>query len=215
VSSADPRPGGSQGDRPAAETVQVREALLDLCLERSFPEVTLAMLLGRSGVDRDAFDAQYADLEDCFLQTYVVFRDDLMGRIAVVVETQPTWRERLRAVAYTMVEYMEEDERRTHFIVTEVRRAGERVLLAMEEAFEEMFDLLDAGRGERAGAEPSRAIAEAIGGSIFFRMNAAFEEGSLTAVRAMIPEMMYMAVLPYLGPEAAAEELEAPVPRRD
>jgi len=77
-----------------------------------------------------------------------------------------------------------------------------------------MFDLLDAGRGEREGGGPSRAIAEAVGGTIFFRMNAAFEEGSIETVRAKIPEMMYMAVLPYLGPEAAEVELNAPVPPR-
>jgi len=192
----------------------VVDALLSLCCERGFPNVTLPMLLERADVDRAAFEREFADLEDCFLQTYVGFRDDLMGRIARTVEREPTWRERIRAVAYTMVEYMEVDELRTHFIVIEVRRAGERALLAMEEAFEEMFDLLDAGRGERDGGGPSRAIAEAVGGTIFLRMNAAFEEGSLEDVRAKIPEMMYMAVLPYLGPEAAEEELRAPVPPR-
>jgi hypothetical protein len=30
-------------------------------------------------------------------------------------------------------------------------------------------------------------------------------------VRAKIPEMMYMAVRPYLGEQAAAEELHAPI----
>ena len=86
-----------------------------------------------------------------------------------------------------MLGYMEVDERRTNFIVIEVRRAGERAIVSMGEAFEEMFDLLDSGRDERGRTDISRATAEAVGGTIFFRMNAAFEQGSMEAVRAKMP----------------------------
>jgi hypothetical protein len=43
-------------------------------------------------------------------------------------------------------------------------------------------------------------------------MYAAYEEGSIEAVRAKIPEMMYMAVRPYLGEQVAAEELRQAAP---
>jgi hypothetical protein len=43
---------------------------------------------------------------------------------------------------------------------------------------------------------------------MFFQMYASYEAGeSIDAVRARIPELMYVAVLPYLGAEAAEEEL--------
>src|SRR5829696_9982800 len=116
-----PGPGGAETDGATAERRRMVDALLRLCRERGFPDVTLPMLLERADVNRAAFEREFADLEDCFLQIYVGFRDDLMGSIARTVQGEPTWRERIRAVAYTMVEYMEVDELRTHFIVTEVR----------------------------------------------------------------------------------------------
>jgi AcrR family transcriptional regulator len=194
-----------------SERERIETAMVDLCFERGYRQMTLEMLLERAGVDPAAFERHFADLEDCFCQVYVVMRDELMRRVAVVVEGQPSWRDGIRAVAYTMVDWTAEDEKRTKLAVVEVRTAGERALILMGEAFEELFDLIDRGRGERRlPGEISRATAEAVGGTIFNQMFAAYEEGSIEAVRAKIPEMMYMAVRPYLGEEAAAEELRAP-----
>ena len=38
------------------------------------------------------------------------------------------------------------------------------------------------------------------------------QKGERVLAHAMVPEMLYMSVLPYLGEEAAREELEAPRP---
>ena len=207
-----PETKGSAPRGDGGTQCRVVDALLSLCLEHGYPDVTLPMVLERAGVDSREFGLHYADIEDCFLKIYTGYRDDIMGRIAAAVAEEESWRGRIRAAAYTMLGYMEVDERRTNFIVIEVRRAGERAVVSMGEAFEEMFDLLDSGRDERGRTDISRATAEAVGGTIFFRMNAAFEQGSMEAVRAKMPEMMYMAVLPYLGAEAAEDELHAAPP---
>jgi AcrR family transcriptional regulator len=193
------------------ERERIATAMIDLCFEVGYRETTLEMLLDRAGVDRAAFERHFADLEDCFCQVYEGMRDDLMCRVAATVEQQPNWRDSLRAVAYTMVDWTAEDEKRTKFTVIEVRSAGERALLMMGEAFDELFDLIDRGRDERElPGDISRATAEAVGGTIFNQMYVAYEAGSIEAVRAKVPEMMYMAVRPYLGEKAASEELHAP-----
>lgn len=195
-------------DDPRARIVS---AMMDLCCERGYRKTKLPMLLERAAVDETTFERYFADLEDCFCQIYVKLRDQLMGMIAEAVAEQPAWRDRVRVTAYIMVEHLEEDERRTRFMVTEVRNAGDRAAILMEEAFEEMFELLDEGRDERDHPTPlSRATAEAVGGTIFFQMLAAFEHGTMKDVRAKLPEMMYIATLPYLGEDAAREELVIP-----
>jgi AcrR family transcriptional regulator len=211
-SNAHPLPTGAPR-QPSGDDTRARivSAMMDLCCERGFRRVKLPMLLERAGVDRDAFERYFADVEDCYCQIYKELRDQLMAMIAEAVAEQPTRQDRIRVTAYTMVGHLEEDERRTQFMSTEVRNAGDRAAVLMEEAFEEMFELLDSGRVERDHPSVlSRATAEAIGGTIFFQMLAAFQQGSMAAVRVKIPEMMYVAVLPYLGEEAAREELEIP-----
>jgi AcrR family transcriptional regulator len=187
---------------------RIRQALIDLCYERGYRDIDLPMLIARAGVDEAAFDREFDDLEDCFCQIYGEIQDALFERVSAAIAGLPSWRDRVRTTAYAMLAYLEEDDKRARLLVVEGRFAGERAQRKAAESFAYVFELLDQGREEAKGEKHlSRATAEAIGGTVFVQMYAAFEEGSVEAVRARIPEMMYAAVLPYLGPEAAAEEL--------
>lgn len=207
------RPESSPGDGSDLDARgRIAGALVDLCFEGSYRETTLPMLLDRAGVDQASFEAHFTNLEDCFCEVYRGMRDELMERVAVIAAVEPTWRDSMRAVAYEMVEWVGQDEKRTKFTVYEVRTAGDRAVVLMGEAFEELFDLIDRGRDEGGRPGMSRATAEAIGGSVFGQMYAAYESGSIEAVRAKVPEMMYVALLPYLGAEEAEKELQRDPP---
>jgi hypothetical protein len=52
-------PVGTQG--------RIADALLSLCLERGYPNLTLPMVLERAGVDTAEFERHNAELEDCIL----------------------------------------------------------------------------------------------------------------------------------------------------
>ncbi len=125
------------------------------------------------------------------------------------------WRQRLRAVAYAFHRWLVADPARAHLMVTEVRNAGPRVQDIQWRGIRQMIDLLDEGR--LATPDPdriTRATAEALAGGILNRLYAAVADGELLPEADLVPELMYAVVLPYLGPEAAAEELEiAPPPR--
>jgi hypothetical protein len=73
---------------------------------------------------------------------------------------------------------------------------------------------VDEGRAEAApDPEVSRNTALAVAGGMFQRLWAIVGEGDdLPPPAEVVPEMMYMAVLPYLGEEAAREELNIPPP---
>jgi AcrR family transcriptional regulator len=191
-----------------SERERMAEALITLCFEHGYRRTTLEMLLDRAGVDRAAFERHFADIEDCFCQVYEDIQQELMRRVLAAIQRELTWRDRLRTVAYTMANFVAEDEQRTHFAIIEVRAAGDRAMCLLGQSYERLFDLIDLGRRERRlRGSISRATAEAIGGTIFFQMYASYQAGSVDAVRARVPEMMYVAVLPYLGAEAAEEEL--------
>ena len=124
---------------------------------------------------------------------------------------EPTWRDGLRAALYAIADFVEADERRTRLMLVEARTAGDRAIGLIQEGYDRFFDLIDRGREERPGAGSlTRASAEAIGGTIFLQMYAAQGTGVAGLARAAVPRMMYTAVLPYLGQQAAEEELRRP-----
>jgi AcrR family transcriptional regulator len=199
-----------------AERKQTREALVDLCFERGYRNLDLAALLERAGISEQVFHRHFADLEDCFCQVYVEIRDDFLACVEWAVAEHRAWRDRLRATAYVLLRFLNEDEKVTHLAAIEVRSAGERSQILLAEALEALFDLIDEGREERGGtAAISRGTAESIGGAIFNQIYAAVGRG-VRPSKEIVPGLMYAAVLPYLGPEAAAEELRiAPPPLGD
>ena len=194
------------------QRARVRGALIDLCFERGYRQVSLPVLLERADVDEPNFHRHFADLEDCFCQVYLELREEFLEMVAQAIRGQPSWRDRIRAAAYAMVRYLLEDERATHFGVFEVRSAGERAQLLLAELFEILFDLIDEGREGRddLGAV-SRTTAESIGGGIFNEIFTAVAHGAPLS-EEIIPQMMYVAVEPYLGHEAALQELRIPPP---
>jgi AcrR family transcriptional regulator len=189
---------------------RLAEALLELCFERGYRNTDLPMLLERAGVDQVTFHRHFEDLEDCFCAVYLGIREDFLARLEGAVAGEAAWRDRLRAAAYFLLDYFREDERVTQFGIVEIRYAGERAQRLLAEVIEALFDLLDEGRGENDDASRTRATAEAIGGGIFRQISLAVERGTLD--EQGVPQMMYAAVLPYLGMHAAREELGIPPP---
>jgi AcrR family transcriptional regulator len=199
---------------PAAERERLREALLDLCFERGYAELTIDELCRRSGMDRTAFERRYVDLEECFIDFYEPEMQSFRRRMMRAGEGNASWRDRLRATAYDLLRFLGEDARLTSFVMVESRSAGERAQLVFAEGIEPLFDLVDEGRREMDDPDSlSRSTAEQIAGGIFNEIySAAARHESFAAGPQVIPQMMYVAVLPYLGHEVAVEELSIPPP---
>jgi AcrR family transcriptional regulator len=196
----------------AEERRALFEALLDLCLQRGYERIEIADLLERAELPESAFRRHFADLEDCFCAKLEDERELFFAAINRALRDQVLWVDRLRAAAYALLRFLQADERRRHFLTTELNAAGERAKRIWTETIAApLLDLLDQGRAERDDeATKSRTTAEAIGGGIFMQLSAAAERGQLD--ESGVPKLMYAAVLPYLGPEAAERELSIPPP---
>jgi AcrR family transcriptional regulator len=184
-------------------------ALIELCYERGFAELSVEDLCRRAGVEPTEFDRQYADLEDCFCQVYEQLAAEFLARMEDAYQSEQGWRNQLRAVAYACLLHLEEDPARAHFTVLEALNAGEGARLISGRVMAELSSYVDRGR-EQAGAPGSLSAntAESLNGAVFHQMLAAIAHDQYERFAEFLPELMYAVVLPYLGPEAAAEELE-------
>ncbi|HEV7481646.1 MAG TPA: TetR/AcrR family transcriptional regulator [Solirubrobacterales bacterium] len=193
---------------------RLHDALIGLCFERGFKLVELGELLARAEVDRAAFAAEFADMEDCFFQVFKEEVERYQREAAPGGEERGAWRERVRASAYALFRFLAADERLSRFVLVESRVAGERTQVFAGQRIEALFDLIDEGRRELADpGSLTRATAESIGGGIFNQLYAVVGGGApLPPERVIVPQVMYMVVLPYLGPAAALRELTIPPP---
>lgn len=201
-------------DASVEEARHLREALLDLCAERAYENVELTELLERAGVDQSAFHRHYADLDALFTAVLGDIYDEFFASAQEAVADERGWRDRMRATAYALLRYLRRDERVANLAAVEAQSGGAGAQELFLDTFNRLVDLIDEGSAEAGGPEsPGRATALGIGGVVFARVQEAIAEGELDLGEEEIPELMYAAVFPYVGAEAAAEELRIPPPR--
>jgi AcrR family transcriptional regulator len=197
----------------ADEQRRLREALLDLCSERGYKDLELGHLLERAGVDEAAFHRRYTDLDACFAAVLGEIYDEFFARAQEAVAGESGWRDRMRATAYALLRFLRADERIARLAAVEVQYAGKRAEGVFLETFNRLVSLLNEGSSEADGPEsPGLSTAIGVGGVLFARVQEAVAQGELGLGEEEIPQLMYAAVFPYLGAEAAEEELHIPPP---
>ncbi len=194
------------------DRARIRRALIDLCWERGFAFLVLPDLLERAEVDEATFHRYFADAEDCFFQVYRGELERFRVEKTAASVGFIAWRDRLRATAYALYRFLAADAKIRNLTAAEVRAASERSQLLIGQEVEALFDLIDEGRGERPeSAALTRSTAETIGGGIFNQIySAASQKGPMPVESEIVPELMYLSVLPYAGEDTAREELSEP-----
>jgi AcrR family transcriptional regulator len=195
------------------EVRRLREALLDLCAERGYKDLELEQLLERAGVDESAFRHHYGDLDACFAAVLGDIYDEFFARAQEAIAGQVGWRDRMRATAYALLRFLRRDERVARLAAVEVQYAGPPAQALFLETFNRLVEVIDEGSSEVDGPDsPGLATAIGVGGVLFARLQEGVANGELGLGEEEIPQLMYAAVFPYLGSEAADEELRIPPP---
>jgi hypothetical protein len=120
----------------------------------------------------------------------------------------------MRATAYALLRFLRRDDRVARLAAVEAQHAGKDAQRLFQETFYRLVELLNEGSSEAEGAEsPGLATAIGIGGVVFARVQEGVVNGELEELgEEEVPQLMYAAVFPYLGAEAAEEELHIPPP---
>jgi AcrR family transcriptional regulator len=191
-----------------------RRALLELSAERGYAALSPGEVSERAGIDGREWRRLYADLEDCACEVLLVLRDEFVREVTASSLDKESWRDLIRAAAYSILDYFLADDARARFMLLESAGIGERAILIRDQGMDAMISLIDLGRGELDDPGTlGRSTAEGIAGAVFNRMRQIVVEGSdPVEARRMVPEMMFAVVLPYLGEDAAMEELRIPAP---
>jgi hypothetical protein len=194
---------------PPGEAEPLRQAALGLIGERrDYEAIELAELLARGDVGRSWFDAHFESRDDCLVWAATTEIRAITSRWWRIYNRYGSWREGLRAVAYALADVIEAEPRFAVVTTLTMTYGGEHGTLERDAALHTMIDMVDLGRQEMPDpGEIGRAPAEAIVGAIFHAVRAIAAGQGTIPVEDAVPQFMYMAVRPYLGDDAAREEL--------
>lgn len=190
---------------------------------RGTSSVTVARVIARARVSRRLFYELFGDVEDCLLATF----DWSVGQARAIVldacRDEQDWLGQMRTGLAALLHFFDRQPLLARLCIVHAAGGGRRVLQRRAEVIAELSQEVDRGRDLLDGARaPAGVVAEGVVGAVlavlYGRMLARDadarpgEEIQADGLIELHGELMSMIVLPYLGAEAAAAELERTPP---
>jgi AcrR family transcriptional regulator len=182
--------------------------MVEMVADHGFAAIDVATVCARAEVGPAHFGRCFADLEDCFLSLHDEVADELCTRVDVACQGRGTWHDRIWAAGLAAMRYLQDDPARARFLVVAVNGAGSGAQARRNRIVERIADFLDGGRGEVEGKRRmSHCTAEIAAGAVYGTILAKVESGSIERGEEFLPELIYLATMPYLGARVAEDEL--------
>ena len=186
------------------------EAMVRVATAKGYQATTVADVIEVAGVSRATFYEMFEDKESCFLESYDAVIDVLVAHVSTAFETAAgePWPKRIAAGLRALVELLAAEADIARMAMVEVTAAGDDARERYRAMFTRFTPFLEKGRtysgqGEELPADTARF---AIGGAtsmIFDEVRA----GRGPELRRILPDLVFAVLMPYLGPEAAEDEM--------
>jgi len=173
-----------------------------------YEQTTVQDAIASAGVYRQAFYDNFRDKEDCFLQALDAGSTWAELAMQEAIGGEVGWRGRLRGALSGLLAFLEREPEIGRALLVEVHAAGPAAVAKRTEAMERAAQAVDLARlesGDGAPAISAEAVVAGILAVLHSRLAGQRDKGFLR----LLPELMYLAVLPYYGAEAAAVEMRA------
>jgi AcrR family transcriptional regulator len=173
-----------------------------------YAETTVEHICERARARRSHFERCFAGKEDCFLGVHDELAAELCERVESAHAGASSWHDSVWAAGWAAMRFLQEDPLRARFLIVEVNGAGNGAQVRRDRFLQRIADILDGGRDELEKPDAvSRCTAEIVAGAIYGTVASKIEVGCLERGEDFLAELVYMAVLPYLGSRAAEDEL--------
>ena len=193
-----------------SERERMLEAMVRVAAAKGYEATTAADVIEAAGVSREVFDATFVGKEGCFLEAYDAVIDVLVAHVSTAFEStvgQP-WPDRIVAALRALVDLLATEHDIARMAMVEVTAVGEDARIRYRGALGRFTYFLEEGRSASAQGDelPADTARFAIGGAtsmIFDEIRA----GRGPELRQVLPDLVFAVLMPYLGPEAAEDEM--------
>lgn len=188
-----------------------RERLLvsiaESCAKKGYGATTIADICEPAGVSRATFYELFKDKEDCFHAAMELSLADAMGRIVEAYSPDKPWATMVRDAAAAFLDLLARRPTFARMALVEAPSAGERGFELYASGKRVLQSLLDRGRDDpvEEQAIPSSAGRAALAAAESLVVGQILA-GNAERLRELLPDVVYIATVPYLGQEEALRQ---------
>jgi AcrR family transcriptional regulator len=206
--------GMDQGHREAGMDRVTRDAVMVAMLEelaaRGYEAASVSRALAEVGVSPVQFEAEFGDKDGCLLAAYELRTGQILAKAAAGCTGTETWPERIRAGLEALLSELAARP----LVAQAITRSFPGIRPSAYERYVELLSAFEpfmvegrdySGYGEELPSEVELLAVGAAEAIIFGEIDA----GRAGALPEMLPEILFCVLVPFIGPERAADEMRS------
>jgi AcrR family transcriptional regulator len=193
-----------------SERERLMEAMVRMSAAKGYEATTVVDVIEYAGVSQETFDQMFESKQACFLEAYDAVFDVVVAHVTAAFEAasgQP-WPVKIAAGLGALVELLAMEADIARMAMVEATAAGDDARQRYRAMFTRFTPFLEEGRtySGQSGELPADTARFAVGGvasMIFDEVRA----GRGPELKRILPDLVFAVLMPYLGPEAAEDEM--------
>jgi AcrR family transcriptional regulator len=180
-------------------------AVAEAVAEQGFATTTVADIIARARLSRRTFYEHFADKQECYLAAYDTVVEQLLVAVNQAYEQGEGWTQKVHDGLETFLAYLAAEPAFARMCIVEVVAAGPEARGRRDAAMRVFVDFLEPGRDEAPdGVVVPMLASEVVVGGIYEIIYSRLQRDAADELLEMLPELLYCALVPYIG-HAAAE----------
>jgi AcrR family transcriptional regulator len=187
---------------------RILQGMLKAVGTHGYERTTVQDAIAEAGVYRQAFYDCFSDKEDCYLQALDAGSAWLELAMRDAAASMSGWRGQLRGALSGLLGFLDEQPAVGKALLVEVHAAGPQAVAKRTEAMARASSAMDRAREESDDSAPAIS-AEAVVAGILAVLHTRLASAQTSGYIQLLPELMYLAVLPFFGADAASAAMQA------
>jgi AcrR family transcriptional regulator len=193
-----------------SQRTRIIYATAEVTMDKGYASTTVADIVARAGVARDVFYEHFTDKQHAFLEAQQHPTQHIVDTCATAYFSAEEWPERIWSGLSALLELISANPAISHLRLVECYAAGPAAIRRAEEITRSFTIFLQEGYGYRPQAqELPRLSSEAIAGAIFEIIQRHIARDDFAGLLPRLPQITYIAIAPFTGPQEAVELIEA------
>lgn len=195
----------------ANQRERILDAVVDVVSLAGYAAMSVEDIIATAGVSRRTFYDHFSTKADAFLAALDAACGQLRGRVEAAYSANSTFPGGVRDCLAAFLQFLADEPRFADMMIVEVLGAGPAAVESRNRLMGDFAELVREGAARDATArQPPHLTAETIVGGVYEVVYSRVLSGRTSELPALLPDLAYSLMLPYLGDEIARREAALP-----
>ena len=205
-----PSPGTSEQTPLSSTRENLLRATATVIARHGYLSATVTQIASAAGISRRAFYTAFRNKEGALCAALSDTCCQTLATVRAAVSSVDAWPEQVYVGLRDLLEFFAHRPQLARMVFVEAQVAGPRAMEIVQKGMRDCTECCDPPQPDVPNiVGASDALTKQVLGAIYFRIYEAVAAGQSEALIELLPELVEIALVPYIGPQEVATVLSA------